>query len=276
MSLAQEGHGAYSFVISTVGKLRSLSYLAGTMTGIVGEFDGFIIGLQVLNVTLGGTTMVPNVFFQGPFNADLITVGPGDDRKYAGYRDDETGETIVRGCNGLAPGVDGVEDWFPVQLDESFPKFANLRTANRGWWDARSDPAKGGRLFTSRADTLTKVPSSWNFFVVQDVPFSGYLFPFDEGEALLTPLFRRNTHNLRDLPDIPGFLGSGKELAAYFVEVLLPAAQRNPDNRLVTFARGRTTIEIFGIETELEVTVAAGARRSEFDLCSLVMKPCTF
>lgn len=275
LNLSREGHGAYSFVIATVGQFQSLSYLAGSTTGLVAGFDGFNVEVQVVNVTLGGTTLVPNVFFRGPFNADLITVGPGDDLKYDGIHDDETVETIARGCNGLAPGVDGVDDWFPVGPGP-FPVFPDVRTANRGRWDARSSPEKGGRLLTARSDTLTKVVTSAGFFVVPDVTFAGYLLPLDEAEALTTSLFRPDARNLDDLPDLPGFPGSGKNLARYFVDVLVPKAFEDPDNRLVTFLRGTTVVEIIGIETLLDVTAAGGGNFGEFDICDLNVTPCAF
>lgn len=281
LSLAREGHGAYSFAIATVGNFRSISYLTGHVSGVISGFSGTIVELFVVNITLGGTTLVPNVFFQGPFNVDLLTIGPGGDLKYDGFRDDDKRESIARGCNGLARGVDGLDplgnpiDWQPVSPGP-FPKFPDFKRSNRGVFQALSDPAKGGRLTMASADVIAKVPSSAAFFVVQDSPFAGYLFPIDEAEALTTPLFRRGTENLADLPDIPGFPDSGEGLATYFVEVLTPKAHENPDNRLVGFLRGQTTIEIIGVETTLDTTVAVGGTLDAFDLCLLDVSPCTF
>lgn len=281
LSLSVPGHGAYSFLIATVGQFQSLSYLTGAIVAALTGFDGTAALLQVANVTLGGTTLVPNVFFSGPFNADLISVGPGDDIKWKGIRDDDRGETIVRGCNGLARGVDGLDprgnpiDWQPVSPGP-FPKFPNIKRTNSGRWDLRSDPEKGGRLVNTTADNLTKVPTSAGFFVTQDVVINGYLFPLDEAEALLFKVFRPNAPDLNDLPDIPGFPGSGENLAKYFVEVLVPKAFQNPDNRLVGFFRGQTTVEIVGQETFLDIVIAGAGNFIDFDLCSMDVRPCTF
>lgn len=282
LSLAREGHGSYSFSIATVGQFQSISYLTGSTVSMLANLDGVVAELQVANATLGGTTLVPNVFFRGPFNADLVTVGPGDNLRYGGFKDDETGETIVRGCNGLSLGVDGLDplgdpiDWHPVSPGP-YPKFPDLRTANQGRWVLLSnpDPPNRGRRITMLNDTLVKVPSAAGFFVVQDVPFAGYAFPIDEAEVLVTPLVRRGTENLRDLPDIPGFPNSGKDLAVYIAEVLAPKA-RAEGFRFVAFLRGTTTVEILGIETFLDVTVAAGGDRARFDICQLIVEPCAF
>lgn len=275
LNMAIPGHGSYSFIVATVGRFQSLSYLTGTFTAMLTGFDGTFAEVQVANLTLGGTTLAPNVLFKGPFNADLITVGPGDDLKYHAIKDDETGETVVRGCNGLAPGVDGVDNWFPTS-EGPFPKFPNINRSNRGRWNLVSNPEKGGRLITSTADNLTKVPTSQGFFVTQDVGVAGYLFPIDEAEALLFSVFRPDAENLDDLPDLPGFPGSGRKLARYFVEVMTPMARENRDNRIVGFLRATATVKIIGIDTFLDITIVGAGDFGEFDICTLDVKPCTF
>jgi hypothetical protein len=283
LSLAKPGHGAYSFVISTVGTFDSLTYLAGAIVAALSGFEGGIAQLVTANVTLGGTAQVPGVFFEGPLNADLITVGPGDDLAFRDAKADEMGESIVRGCNGLAPGVDGVSDWRPGDdlLSPRFPQLG-LTHANKGLWDLRSNPEEGGRLISTMADTVVKIPSSQNFYTTQETPFNGYLFPIDEAEALLTTAFRDlPPEKLVHLPDIPDgeggfFPDSGKNLAAYFVNVLVPKAEENPENKLVGFFRGKTTLTIIGVVTTLDITVVGAGNFIEYDLCTMEAHPCTF
>jgi hypothetical protein len=280
LNLATPGHGAYSFIISTVGTFDSLTYITGAIVALLSGFDGKFAELVVSNVTLGGTAQVPGVFFQGPLNADLITVGPGDDLAYRDFEADEMGESIVRGCNGLAPGVDAVGDWQPGD-DLISPRFPNLGHihANKGRWNLLSNPdSGGGRLVETLTDTVVKIPSSQSFYTTQDTLFNGYLFPIDEAEVLVSPIFRRDvpSEDLIHLPDIPDFPGSGENLAAYFVNVLVPKTLENPDNRLVGFFRGKTTITIIGVLTKLDITVAGGGNFIDYDLCTMDVRPCTF
>jgi hypothetical protein len=270
LSLARPGEGSYSFIKATVGQFESLSYLAGGFDALLRDFEASSALVEIVGVTLGGTTLVPNVFFQGPFNVDLITVGPGDDLSFNAR--DETGESIVRGCNGLAPGVDEVVDWFPVSPGP-FPKFPHVETTNRGMWNLKQqrEGSPEGRTVVTLVDTLTKVPTAAGFFVTQDVPLAGYLFPMEEAEVLLNARFRPNGN----LPDIPGFPGSGIGLARYIQEVMVPAAKKR-DAVLVGFFRGLTTVEIIGVETLLDLTVVADGGFGEFDLCTLDVTPCTF
>jgi hypothetical protein len=270
LSLARPGEGSYSFIKARVGQFESLSYLAGGFDALLRDFEASFALVEIVDVTLGGTTLVPNVFFQGPFNVDLITVGPGDDLSFNAR--DESGESVVRGCNGLAPEVDEVADWFAVSPGP-FPKFPQVQTTDKGMWNLRQqrEDSPEGRTVVTLVDTLTKVPTAAGFFVTQDVPLAGYLFPMEEAEALLSARFRPDGN----LPDIPGFPSSGVGLARYIQEVMVPVAEER-DAVLIGFFRGLTTVEIIGVETLLDITIVADGRFGEFDLCTLDVTPCTF
>lgn len=270
LSLARPGEGSYSFIKARVGQFESLSYLAGGFDALLRDFEASFALVEIAQVTLGGTTLVPNVFFQGPFNVDLITVGPGEDLSFNARG--ESGESIVRGCNGLAPGVDEVSDWFPVSPGP-FPKFPDVQTTNRGMWNLsqQREDSPEGRTVVTLVDALTKVPTAAGFFVTQDVPLAGYLFPMEEAQVLLSARFRPDGN----LPDIPGFPSSGLGLARYIQEVMVPAAAKR-NAVLVGFFRGVTTVEIIGVDTLLDITIVADGRMGEFDLCTLDVIPCTF
>jgi hypothetical protein len=270
LRLARPGEGAFSYMKFRMGQFETLSYLAGGVSGLPDSLRGGMMPLYIVQATLAGTTLVPDVLFQGPFNIDLITVSPGEDRDF-GTRDD-AGETVARGCNGLAPGVDEVTDWFPLN-PEQYPKHprTGFGGTNRGEWNPRSAKERepDGRRISGVADVLFKVPTSALFFVAQDMPLVGYGFPRGEAGGLLNPRF----HPDGNLPDIPGFPGSGQGLARYIHDVLVPIAEQR-DELLIGFLRGADTLEIVGVPVTLDFTFVATGSIGTFDICTLDVTPC--
>lgn len=278
LSLARPGEGSLSYLRFRVGTLETWSYLGGGVSIVPpdGRFvlRGGTLPFHVAQATAAGTALVPDVLFRGPFNLDLVTISPGEDRKFA-TRDD-VGEAIGRGCNGFSLGVDGLDprgeplDWQPLGPGP-FPKLPRTRFTNQGELDPSSAKAfePDGRRIEARVDLVAKVPTSGVFFVTPEIRLAGYGFPRKEAEGLLTPSF----HPDGNLPDIPGFPGSGQGLARYIVEVVVPLAQAR-GHVFVGFLRGTGVIEIIGVPVPLEFTLVGSGGIGEFDLCRLDTPAC--
>lgn len=268
LSLARSGEGAYSYLRVRLGDgLETLSYLGGGVSG-VGKEQRTQLPLFVVQTTLAGTPIVPGVLLRGPVHIDLISVGPGDDRRFD--TGDDTGETVARGCNGIAAGAGGVADWFPLRFSQGRAT-ARPRITNRGEWDVRSakDRQPEGRTVWARADLLFQVPSAGLYFPVQEMALAGYGFPLGEAEGLLNPRF----HPDGNLPDIPGFPGSGTGLARYVSQVLAPAAAAR-GAVFVGVLRGSARTEVVGVPVHLEMTLVASGDLGTFDLCRLDVPAC--
>jgi hypothetical protein len=283
LSLAKTGEGAFSYVKFSMGEFETLSYLGGGVSAVPEDLRFTLQGgkfpFNAGQVTLGGTTVALGGFFQGPFNIDLVTISPGEDLSFSWVNStDNTSESIVQGCNGLARGVDGLDpvgqpiDWQP--LDPGlFPKFPRIGVSNEGEWNPKSAKplSPDGRTIFVVVDMVVKVPRSGLFFVAQEVRLAGYGFPLGEAGGLLNP----NFHPDGDLPDIPGFPSSGKGLARYLHDVIVPIADEQ-DALLLGLLRGVATVELIGVPTTLDFTLVATGNFGSFDLCALDVTPCSF
>jgi hypothetical protein len=267
LSVAKPGEGAFSFIKATMGAWTTHSFLTGGITSVSADLQPNGALRKIVNVTLGGTTLAPGVLFAGPVNLDLIAVGPGPDLRF--YTSDDVAESVFRDCNGLARGVDGALRWLAMD-DGPHPVFGGLNYLLLDLNPLAPSQARGRSVKGSFGVLLKgQGPTYDAFAAIPDVPLNGYSIPLDELRTILTVF----PHG--DLPDIPGFPGSGTGLARYLHDVILPVAERKGAAG-VGFSRGIVARQALGWTLTLDLTLVWAGNPGMFDLCTLGVRPCTF
>jgi hypothetical protein len=257
------------------------------------------MNLDIVNVTLAGTPIVPSPSWRKPYNVDLITVGPGVDLTFRTA--DDTRETIsghpFARCNGLADGVDGPDSrnrWLALDFDSGkdwavdYPYAPNFRT-NHASWDLLLSQSRSVRGIVG--DVLIKEPGAYHYLTLRDLEFFGRIFPLGEVEA---PGFSR------DLPDIqapsdfcaqfptkaacddqptcvfhanpsrcdPRLLLSGAGLGTYLKNVVLPIAKGRKDD-LLGLLVGRSDVKTLlgNVSADLHFVLVGGGKIGTYDIC---------